>query len=187
MITKADEQQGRVSCWQLELVGGQKARQGFPKTFSQPPHPSPPSPAVAASQRGNPEENKYLRYISLFEMAIRYVDNSSATKKIQRIYSYIPHTSRQSGRGTWPESWSWMSTYHREPHQAGALKAGSLQGGQKSLSGELSIYSPTILWLSMPILVSSWIRRSVSYKLCKCKLVTFGSTVESTTLMGQWQ
>ena len=80
-----------------------------------------------------------------------------------------------------------MSTYHREPRQAGALKAGSLQGGQKSLSGELSNYSPTILWLSMPILVSSWIRRSVSYKLCKCKLTSFGSIyyIDGTMTIGK--
>ena len=185
MITKADEQQGRVSCWQLELVGGQKARPGFPKTFSQPPHPSPPSPAVAASQRGNPEENKYLRYISLFEMAIRYVDNSSATKKIQRIYSYIPHTSRQSGRGTWPESWSWMSTYHREPHQAGALKAGSLQGGQKSLSGELSNNTHRRY---CDCQCQSWSAPGSDVPShTSCASASWQVLALSTTLMGQWQ
>ena len=92
-------------CWQL--VDGQKAQQGFRKTFSQPQRHAPPSPAMAASQHGNPEKTN--------------------KRTISRKYRIRPHTNLQSGRGTWPESWSWMSTYRKEPPQAGALKAGSLR------------------------------------------------------------
>ena len=142
---------GRCWWWWWWWQGGHKARQGFLRTSSQPRLLEPPSQEEAASQRGNPEKR----------------DRFVKTGRSQIILSFYAVTSYKSA--IWSRYFAWILIL--DEHMAQGASPGGHINSWFTGRGEC-IFNwfgdqmlPMMLWLSMPILVNSWINRSVSYKL----------------------